>query len=193
MCNERHSSKRDRWNSVTSGLRTEPGAMLLNGFNRTPFAGRPIACRPDDLLHPIEDAAKHATEAKFLTALPRHEPGWMLLTEASHNKLRWNLALIVPRLTLSLADCRRAASMLESYLGDRSSIVKTAALQGLADLTRQNSNSLPALIDLLRLHARSGSAAMRARSRILLRKLEKPNATPSGRLSRTLPADKLIQ
>ena len=81
MCGERHSSKRDRWNSVTSGLRTEPGAMLLNGFNRTPFAGRPIACRPDDLLHPIKEAAEHPAQAKFLTALPRHKPGWLLLTD----------------------------------------------------------------------------------------------------------------
>jgi hypothetical protein len=48
------SSNRDRWNSVTNGLRTEPGAMLLNGFNRTPFAGRLIACRPADLLHLIK-------------------------------------------------------------------------------------------------------------------------------------------
>ena len=62
-------------------LRTEPGAMLLNGFNRTPFAGRLIACCHDDLLHPIKDVAERAAQAKFLTALPRHEPGWLLLTE----------------------------------------------------------------------------------------------------------------
>jgi hypothetical protein len=60
--------------------------MLLNGFNRTPFKGRLIACRPDDLLHPIENAAKHAAEAKFLTALPRHEPGWLLLTESRRHQ-----------------------------------------------------------------------------------------------------------
>jgi hypothetical protein len=30
--NKKQPSKRDRWNSVTNGLRTEPGAMLLNGF-----------------------------------------------------------------------------------------------------------------------------------------------------------------
>jgi hypothetical protein len=81
LCSERHCSKRDRWNSVISGLRTEPGAMLLNGFNRTPFAGRLIACRPDDLLHPIKEVAEHPAQAKFLTALPRHQPGWLLLTE----------------------------------------------------------------------------------------------------------------
>jgi hypothetical protein len=84
LCDERHSSKRDRWNSVTSGLRTEPGAMLLNGFNRTPFAGRLIACRPDDLLYPINNAAGRPAEAKFLTALPWHEPGWKLLTNWIH-------------------------------------------------------------------------------------------------------------
>jgi len=55
--------------------------MLLNGFNRTPCVGRLIACRPDDLLHPIKDAAEHAAQAEFLTALPQRKLGWLLLTE----------------------------------------------------------------------------------------------------------------
>jgi hypothetical protein len=39
------------------------------------------ACRPDDLTYPTDHADERAAEAKFLTALPRHEPGWLLLTE----------------------------------------------------------------------------------------------------------------
>jgi hypothetical protein len=97
-----------------------------------------------------------------------------LLPEAEENKLRWHLALIIPRLTLGPAECARAAHALEAWLEDRSSsIVKTMALQGLVDLTRQNHDSLARVLDLLRIHGRSGTAAMRARSRLLLEKLEK--------------------
>jgi hypothetical protein len=42
----------------------------------------------------------------------------------------------------------------------------------MADLTRQDPDSLPDVLDLLRLAARSGTPAMRARSRILLKAIE---------------------
>lgn len=98
-----------------------------------------------------------------------------LLSEASAKRLRWNLALTVPRMKLTPAQCRRAESALETYLEDRSSVVKTAALHGLADLARQDPRSLPVTMDLLRLAGRSGTPAMRARSRILLAKLDNPS------------------
>jgi hypothetical protein len=46
-----------------------------------------LACRPDDLTYPTDHADERAAEAKFLTALPRHEPGWLLLTEGSCTSL----------------------------------------------------------------------------------------------------------
>jgi HEAT repeat protein len=95
-----------------------------------------------------------------------------LLPEASPKKLRWNLALMVGRLWLTVAEAHRSAAVLQSWLGDSSSIVKTAALQGVADLTRHDPALLPAVLDLLRLHGRSGTPAMRARSRLLLARLE---------------------
>jgi len=95
-----------------------------------------------------------------------------LLSEAQLKKLRWNLALTLGRLPLTVAECRRAATVLSTYLEDPSSIVKTAALHGLADLTRHDPSLLPAVLDLLRIHGRSGTPAMRARSRILLKRLE---------------------
>ncbi|MGP8173631.1 MAG: hypothetical protein ACLP7O_03680 [Terracidiphilus sp.] len=97
-----------------------------------------------------------------------------LLAEATQNKLRWHLALIVPRLQLSLPECRRAVETLQSYLDDPSSIVKTCALQGLADLPRQDPSRGPEVLDLLRIHSRSGTPAMRARGHDLLRQLEAP-------------------
>jgi hypothetical protein len=93
--------------------------------------------------------------------------------ETHPKKLRWNLALVLGRLPLTVADCRRAAPVLYSWLDDPSSIVKTAALQALADMTRFDPASLPAVLDLLRIHSRSGTAAMRARSRNLLKRLDR--------------------
>jgi len=97
-----------------------------------------------------------------------------LMAETTEKKVRWNLALAVPRLALTIPECRRAAATLHKFLDDPSSIVKTAALHGLADLTRQNPDSLPEVVDLLRVAGRSGTPAMRARSRILLKRLENP-------------------
>jgi hypothetical protein len=99
-----------------------------------------------------------------------------LLAEATQNKLRWCLAATVPRLALTASECERLAEILESYLEDRSSIVKTCALQGLADLARQHGSLLPEVIDLLRIHSRSGTPAMRARGRMLLKQLESARA-----------------
>jgi hypothetical protein len=97
-----------------------------------------------------------------------------LLSEAQPPKVRWNLALTIPRMELTVLECRRVASVLQTWLNDRSSIVKTAALHGIAELTRQDPASLIAVLDLLRAAGRSGTPAMRARSRILLKKLERP-------------------
>jgi hypothetical protein len=113
-----------------------------------------------------------------------------LLAEATEKKVRWNLALIIPRARLSLAECRRAASILQSWLEDPSSIVKTLALQGLADLATRDPSLLPEVLDQLRILGRSGTPAMRARSRHLLRELDPPNGKaprrrvfPTGRAS----------
>lgn len=103
-----------------------------------------------------------------------------LLAEADQNKLRWNLALIVSRLELTVPECRRAAVTLQTYLEDKSSIVKTCAMQGLAGLARQDASLLPMVLDLLRILARTGTPAMRARGRILLRRLETDNRHASA-------------
>jgi hypothetical protein len=108
---------------------------------------------------------------------PRLAAAWTealigLMAEAEQNKLRWNLALLVPRLELSVAESRRVAATLQTYLDDRSSIVKTAAMHGLAALTRHDPELLPEVLDLLRILSRSGTPAMRARGRILLKAFE---------------------
>ncbi len=95
-----------------------------------------------------------------------------LLAETTQQEMRWHLAVVVPRLRLTAAECARVAGLLQGYLDDRSSIVKTLAMQGLSDLTRQNAALRPMVLELVRSRARTGTPAMRARGRILLQQLE---------------------
>jgi hypothetical protein len=95
-----------------------------------------------------------------------------LMAEAPQQELRWHLAAMVPRLSLNAKERERAADTFETYLEDRSSIVKTFALQGLADLAKTDPNLRLSVIEILREAERSGTPAMRARSRKLLPSLE---------------------
>lgn len=95
-----------------------------------------------------------------------------LLVESRAIKLRWHLALIVTKLKLTKPECRRAADLFTGWLDDRSSIVKTCAMQGLAELTLQDPSMKDEVLDLLRELTRSGTPAMRARGRHLLKAME---------------------
>jgi len=91
-----------------------------------------------------------------------------LLTEAQEQELRWHLAVMVPRLLLNAKERQIAISTLNTYLEDPSSIVKTFALQGLADLARHEPSIRSQVVELLREATRNGTPAMKARSRKLL-------------------------
>jgi hypothetical protein len=95
-----------------------------------------------------------------------------LMSEAQEPELRWHLAAMIPRLQLDTRERKLAVSGLNRYLEDRSSIVKTFALQGLADLARYDPNIQPGVIEILRTSMKIGTPAMKARSRKLLLELD---------------------
>ncbi len=95
-----------------------------------------------------------------------------LLVESRAIKVRWHLALIVTKLRLTRPECRRLADLFTGWLNDRSSIVKTCAMQGLAELTIQDPSMKDDVLDLLRELTRSGTPAMRARGRHLVTQME---------------------
>jgi hypothetical protein len=103
--------------------------------------------------------------------LDRHKPELLgLLAEAEQIELRWHLAAMIPRLRLTPAERHRAAVALHRYLEDRSSIVKTFALQALTDLAQNDVAMRPRVKQLLEDALQSGTPAMRARARHLLKK-----------------------
>jgi hypothetical protein len=92
-----------------------------------------------------------------------------LLLEAKQKELRWHLALMIPRLPLTRNERQRAAEGLRRYLRDTSSIVKTFALQGLAELAEADHSLLPETREILEEAERAGTPAMKARARKLLK------------------------
>jgi hypothetical protein len=163
---------------LAPGRRLDPGRVwkvveLLEG--RPAQLSKLIECLFDEdhaIASRAADALERITRDRAHQAQRWKEALMGLLAETKEKKVRWNLALTLPRLKLTVPECRRIAQVLNTWLDDPSSIVKTAALHGMADLTRQDPDSLPDVLDLLRMAARSGTPAMRARSRILLKAIE---------------------
>src|SRR5271157_5994560 len=119
------------------------------------------------------DAAEKVTR-KHHQLLQAHKKELLgLLAVAQEQELRWHLAVMVPRLVLNSKERRAVISSLKRYLEDRSSIVKTFALQGLADLAQHEPGIRLTAVDILREAAHSGTPAMKARSRKLLNGLER--------------------
>ena len=120
---------------------------------RAADAAEKVSRKRPDLLHPFK--------AELLG----------LLVESNEQELRWHLAQMVPRLPLTREECARAASVLRDYLDDRSSIVKTFAIQALADLAGIDGALLPETVELLQQVTKNGTPAVRARGRKLLARL----------------------
>jgi HEAT repeat protein len=117
------------------------------------------------------DAAEKVS-AKKPRLLDRYKSELLgLLAETEQIELRWHLALMIPRLKLAALEHQRAVEHLHRYLEDRSSIVKTSALQALFDLSQSDPALRESVKQLLNEALRSGTAAMKARSRHLLKRL----------------------
>ncbi len=119
------------------------------------------------------DATEKVTRENSKLLQPYKRQLLRLMDDATEQELRWHLAAMMPRLWLDARERKLASSLLRGYLEDRSSIVRTFALQGLAELAESDSALRPGVIELLRGAVRNGSPAMRARGRKLLRRLER--------------------
>jgi hypothetical protein len=104
--------------------------------------------------------------------------------ETSQQELRWHLALMIPRLPLAPTERKRAIALLKEFLSDRSSIVKTCALQGLAELAQGIPELRSEVIGVMERASRTGTPAMKACARKLLPKL-RGRTGAGGRIWRT--------
>jgi hypothetical protein len=128
------------------------------------------------------DALVRMRAADASEKVTRAHPEWLkpyrrellgLVMEATEQELRWHLAAMVPRLRLNARERKIAADALKNYLEDKSSIVKTFALQGLADIAKDDATLRSDVVEILRDAVRTGTPAMKARGRKLLGPLDK--------------------
>ena len=180
MLCEMNATDRGRRNRLAVGRAKEVAAILLDHPKKV---AQVVECLWDEdagVANRAADALERASYSNSNLLAPWKEMLLGRMVDATENKLRWNLALIVSRMALTVAETERTAVVLQSWLDDRSSIVKTCAMHGLAGLTRWNPAMLPEVMDMLRLLSRSGTPAMRARGRILLKRMESRNRASEG-------------
>lgn len=109
-----------------------------------------VSARRPDLLQPFK--------AKLLE----------VAAEVAQIEVRWHVAQLLPRMALSPRERERAFGLFVGYLADESRIVRTFALQAIADLSQGDMKLRAVAKTLLRRAAASGSPAMKARARKLL-------------------------
>jgi hypothetical protein len=136
-----------------------------------------------------EDADASANDAILLMRasdaiekISRQRPEWLaphkldflsLAGASDQIEVRWHMAQILPRLPLTPRERIVAIDILFDYLKDRSSIVKTHAMQALADFAAKDSKLKEKILPLLDELTEIGTAAMRARGRKLLAHLNR--------------------
>jgi hypothetical protein len=94
-------------------------------------------------------------------------------------EVRWHVAAMLARLPLTAKEQKRVIEILLSYTNDCSSIVKTMAMQGLADLARRDKRLRPPVLRHIKELCVIGTPAMRARGKHLLSELA---GTKSGEM-----------
>lgn len=96
------------------------------------------------------------------------------LAESARDKeVRWHMAQLIPRLRWNDGERQRAVAILDDYLSDESRIVKTFAMQALADLVVQDPRLRRFAVARIRALMETGSPAMKSRGRKLLARLER--------------------
>jgi hypothetical protein len=95
------------------------------------------------------------------------------IAESNQPGVRWHVAQMIPRLELTARERGVAVDILFDYLYERSSIVKTFAMQGLAELAMKHTSVKEQVLPLLEELTEGGTPAMRARGRKLLKQLRR--------------------
>lgn len=95
------------------------------------------------------------------------------LAKVEQPEVRWHVAPMLARLPLSKSEQAAVIDALTGYLNDRSSIVKTFAMQALYDLAERYKALRPIALAHIQERVAIGTPAMKARGRKLLAKLNR--------------------
>jgi len=96
-----------------------------------------------------------------------------LARQTQQQELRWHMAQMIPRLRLTTEEAATVTDIFFDYLGDKSKIVVTFAMQALSDLALKKGAASARMLRAIEKLARSGSPAIQSRGKKLLPKLKR--------------------
>ena len=98
----------------------------------------------------------------------------LLIQEVAHGEhwlARYSFCNLITRLSLTPGDVEQVKQILMAYLNDESNGVKAAAMQALVELTRLQPALKEEVLPIIETLTQTGTPAMRARGRKLLKRL----------------------
>jgi HEAT repeat protein len=153
------------------GKANQVAAEVLTHPNLFPHLVTALASHDELLRMRAADAIEKITTRNPSLLQPFKKKFLVIASRATQQEVRWHAAQIIPRLDLTPKERAAAVDILFDYLRDKSSIVKTFAMQALADLATTDPKLKSQIIPLLEELTQIGTPAMRARGRKILRKL----------------------
>jgi 8-oxo-dGTP pyrophosphatase MutT (NUDIX family) len=145
----------------------------------------------EGLLHPDPLVRMRAADAVEKVTLAH--PEWLqpfkdrLIEEVSclkQQEARWHFAQLITRVTLEPAERLTVFGILVDFLRDESRIVKTFTMQALAELALQDASFKSRVKAILESVTETGSPAMKARGKRLLKRLGQSSESGEGLTSR---------
>jgi hypothetical protein len=97
-------------------------------------------------------------------------------SKIEQQEVRWHLAPMLARLALSRREETAVVNLLLAFTRDRSSIVKTMSMQALTDMALRSRRLLPEVRRRIEELSATGTPAMKARGKKLLRALAEAHA-----------------
>lgn len=134
---------------VFAGIMSEDPVTSM----RCADATEKLSAKRPDLLQPFKRAL-----LTTVAALDRQE-------------VQWHVAQMIPRVKLNSRERATALTILDGYLASKSSIVKAASMQAMAELSEQDVSVRPRIMARLTELTETGTPAMKSRGRRLLTKL----------------------
>ena len=96
----------------------------------------------------------------------------MILNNEKQQEVCWHIAQMIPRLKITPEEEKVVIHGLHNYLSHKSKIVRVSALEALADLALRNKDLVNEVAKTIRFHTETGSPAVQARGRKLLKRLK---------------------
>ena len=94
------------------------------------------------------------------------------IAEIDQKEVKWHVAQILPRFKLTPKEREKVFNLMQSYLEDKSQIVKTFAMQALTDIAMQDLNYVERVRPIVLNLIKNGAPSQQSRGKKLLKTLE---------------------